>query len=281
MISSSDADKLNRSSAINRRVSLGTVLQQAETDSATVAEHAIAKAKLVRGYAGKATLSLAGGIPHQSTIIIGADKYEFLDTATGVNLAADANIGVAIGADAAATYANLLAAINGTAARRHATILKKSPSREHADGLGTELVTASIATNVLTVYQSTAQGNAVPGGTESIALSTTGLTDTPSWSYANLNLAGALPAERSLVTGKITITAAMVTAKAFSVVLPFTPTVLVTTLYNSAGTPRAFAGNDTLKINGAGLDLVLDVDGAGAGETALAAGDVIHFVAIA
>jgi hypothetical protein len=151
------------------------------------------------------------------TVTIGGTVYEFLSTGS---VAADANVAVLIGVDAAATLANFIAAINGTAAAQHAS-LTKTDAVTPAIGIGSAPVTATASSTTLLLWYTGNQGVSplnlthdqyanFPTAYPSFALSD-GLTAAVAWTIANFNLLPAVhPTAR--VQGMIGLRIDVVTA---------------------------------------------------------------------
>ncbi len=228
------------------------------------------------GYVGSASIPLTVNPTATDTIDIGATTIEFVAAAGDV--ADDANVAVEIGGSAAATFVNLLAALNGTAPSAHATIFK-TDSATPALGRSPELIRAvEPATNILAVMAADrVGGDILPGVAPSLAL-TDSLTAVVAWNYANLNLTGGVAAgkaKRTLVFH--TVTAGQITAGALTLVMPF----LVS--------KWAWVGLDTTGlVHTGGVDTVVQstVDSKGAftitfngGGADLAAGDVVAIFA--
>lgn len=179
-----------------------------------------------KGSPGQANIRLNTNPTAGDTISIGADVYEFL-AAIGNALTAGSTVGILRGANAAASLANIIAAINQTADAATAT------------GHGATSVVASIYnTDFLHIETADAPGgNSVPNSGASVALAD-GLTAAVNWDHANLSeVGGEVGMKRELV--KITCTAANI-ANNFDVVLPFTPMLATCVLVTDAsGVPSA------------------------------------------
>lgn len=90
------------------------------------------------------------------TVTLDGEVYEFVATSGAV--ANDANIAVEIGAGAADTFANFLAAVNGTADALHANITDVATTGQ-AKGVGTKPVfAADLGSQLLGLYYTGTQG---------------------------------------------------------------------------------------------------------------------------
>lgn len=181
------------------------------------------------GHVAQACLFLATLPTDTNTVTIGSDVYEF----EGVG----ANINVLKGANAAASRANLVIAINT---------------------LGTELVVAdqptTPATSVRIRPADRTGGTAQIGAGPSIAVSETLADASDVWNVANLNESGAA-AYKKVARGVIVITAESL-ASLFTLELPFTPAVLAWAAYNTSGLP--ITGKGQCVINGDYLEFDFD-----------------------
>jgi len=222
----------------------------------------------VRQYGSVAScrLLVANQIAHQDTIDIGTDVYEFLVSGSGLDVAADVNIGVLVGVDAEATRANLIAAINATDAdNAHATLLQ-TDSTTPAVANGTEsLVADEIGTTVRIRNADAAGGNPLPGE-QSIVLAEA-ITDAADiWDCGEVNmntLAGRGAGTQSTGYTKLAVTAAMITAGTVRVDFSFTATNFLASVESSAGVLKADgSGADTVAIANGGLLVTLN-NGAG------------------
>lgn len=175
---------------------------------------------LTRGIIPSAWIDLTTDPASTDTLTIGADVYEFLTAAASV--AADTNVAVERGGGAAATFANLLAAINGTADVAHATCFLIDGVTP-AVGRGTEAVRgAAGAANVLHIAPVVAYGSAVDApGSPNIALAET-LTAVVDWNTLNLNLhGGQVEAIRGATSFEIVVTAEHIAGVSLYTTLPF------------------------------------------------------------
>jgi len=191
------------------------------------------------GHVAQACLFLATLPTDTNTVTIGSDVYEF----EGVG----ANINVLKGANAAASRANLVIAINT---------------------LGTELVVAdqptTPATSVRIQPADRTGGTKQIGAGTSIAVSETLADASDVWNVANLNESGA-PPYKKVARGVIVITAESL-ASLFTLELPFTPAVLQWSAFTTAGLPKGDKGQCV--INGDYLEFDFDA-------TTLAATDYV------
>ena len=251
-------------------------------DAVTAAETAQGLAETAQGLAetaqaaAEAAVSNAGIIPLATidlstnpttgdSLLIGATTIEF--KAAGENVGADENVAVLIGVDAATTFASLLAALNGTAANPHASILLKAPSTDPAVGVSAEIILADdAAALLLRVVPATAPGGTAVPGPQALALADS-LTAAVNWSVTNLNKTlGVAAGTPQMAFGSYTITAGESEA-VFQP--PFTPTFLLVQVQTSAGVTKV-SGTGSMVIEGDHL-LITKGD--------LDAGDVVSFVA--
>lgn len=226
------------------------------------------------GYAGAAAISLATNPTATDTLTIGADVYEF--QAAAADLAADGNIAVLIGGSAAATLANLIAAINGSADSAHASIFQ-TDSTTPALGRGTEDITALDAgSGILAIFPSVGQGAGVPavGAAPSIALSDA-LTAAVSWDRANLSAApgGAADSKVQRCVIRHAVSAGDITAGSIVFIIPFVVSRWSWSAMTSAG-ELVDGGDDAIAVatHGTYSSAGLALNGQ-AGD--LAAGDVV------
>ena len=210
------------------------------------------------------TIDLGTNPTTGDTLLIGATTIEF--KAAAEHVSADTNVAVEIGVDADATFANLLAAINGTAANPHPTILLKAPSMLPAVGVSTASVLADEpAVNALRVAPAAAPGGTPVPGPADLALDDM-LTAAVSWSTSNLNKTlGVAAGTPQMAFGSYTITA----TEADAVFMPpFTPTFLLAAVQTSTGVVKV-SGLGTVVIEG---DHVIITKGD------LTPGDIVSFV---
>lgn len=238
---------------------------EAARDLAIAAQAAAEAAVSNAGVIPVATIDLTTNPSTGDTITIGASVFEF--KAAAEHVAADVNVAVLIGIDAAATFTNLVAAINGTAALAHASILLSGASTDPAVGRGAALVFAdTAATNVLRIVPALAVGGAALPGAAALALSDA-LTAVVAWSATNFNKTlGVAAATPLMSTGAYTITAGE-TEAVFQV--PFTVTQLLVSIQGSTGTVVT-SGTGTVVAVGSVVTIT---------KGNLSTGDVVTFVA--
>lgn len=187
------------------------------------------------------------------TVTIGADVYQF--KASGESVSNNARIAVQIGASAALTRANLIAAINARDANNlHANILNVAGTAP-AKANGTEKVRAFESGNNVVIEPT----RLVPGDSVSypsspsilLAEAITHASDIWVEGAVNLNtLGGRAEAMRQRSRSSTTITAAMITATARRVRFPFTPTGFTVQIRTATGAIRLTDGGDTFAIDG-------------------------------
>lgn len=204
------------------------------------------------GSLASASLVLSAQPTTTDTIGIGGDTYEFV--AAAGNVANDANIAVEIGASAAATRANLIAAINATDAdNQHATINNVADTAP-ALANGTEDVVADEVGTDVRVRTADAPGGNVLGASPSLVLAEVITAAADIWKEGNVNmntLGGAAPASRAHAIAEVTVTAAMVT-NGKQVSFPFTPTRFRVQVTDSFGVVRG-NGSDSFAIANDGV----------------------------
>jgi hypothetical protein len=115
------------------------------------------------GSVPSAILDLTTNPTDADTLTIGADVYEFCVVATNDDLANNTNIGVVVGADAATTAVNLIAAINATDQDcLHATLDNLDGSAAHACGtenIFARAVTQASCTQCIQIRPAQAEGD--------------------------------------------------------------------------------------------------------------------------
>lgn len=223
------------------------------------------------GSVATARLAMPNQPAHQDTIDIGADVYEFLLAGSGTVTALDANIVVPIGAAAADTRDNLLAAINATVLT--AGVFTK-PSGGAAAIIGTEPIVADELTTDVRIRSAFAPGGSVVGASPDILLAEA-ITDAADiWDVGNVNLntlAGVAGGEFQTGVTSLTITAAMLTAGDVRFDFEFTVVDFTVTVKSSTGAGK-ITGVDTVAIDNGGLLLTL-------GGVAIVATDVVTVMA--
>lgn len=214
-----------------------------------------------RGIIPSARLPLALNPVDTNTIVIGAHTFTFV-AALG---AAAANTQILLGGAVAASRTNLLNAINGVASASVVPGTVAVPS----------IVADEVAAGVIRIRLAATRGGAATPGTLAAALAETmGGAGNGPWSAANMNVSGRAEAEVQVTTGQVAITAEMVTATAYQLELPFTPTVLVWNVTTAGGVLRA--STDAVTIVGDAINIAL----AGGAPPAVQATDVFRFVAL-
>lgn len=273
-LTAEEAARIDKTDPVRRDHALGTRLQQLEaaTLDARVTVLEAVETTFDSGTIPAAQLDLSTNPTAGDAITIGADIYEF--QASG-DLDDDAHIGVVRAGSAAATLANLVAAINATDADGAHATLTQTDSETPALANGTESVLASIAggTNLVLKPATEPGGDALPSSPD-VALSDN-LTAAVAWSITNLNTGGGrAEGERRQSTTSFAVTAAMITAGVHFIEFPFTPASYAWSAKTSAGLPR-LTGADTLASAGGGaFQLTLNNDTAD-----LDAGDVVTVTA--
>lgn len=205
------------------------------------------------GVAASARLAMPNQPTTADTVTIGADVYEFVTTAGAV--ADDANIAVEIGGSAAATRANLIAAINAADPdNRHPNITNVATTAA-ALANGTEALVADELTTDVRIRTADAAGGTVQGGDPSIVLAEA-ITDAADvWKEGNINLntlGGRAAGDRASTLAEVTVTAAMIT-NGLRVDVPFTPSRFTVQVLTSAGVVVGTTSTDTFAIDNDGI----------------------------
>jgi hypothetical protein len=216
-----------------------------------------------RGVIAAARMAFSVNPTANDTIAIGSSTFKYV----GVLGAAVAQTQILIGGNAAASLASTLNAINGVT---DATVV---PATTPFAG---SIVADAVTATVLRIQTANVQGGtAVPAVPSTTTLTASISGGASAWSIANLTAAGGkVLADQDISSGILTITAAMVTAGAFDVELPFTPTAVLWSGYASTGVLRSV--NEAVTISGSAIHLAL----AGGGSPNWQAGDTFRFEAI-
>lgn len=150
--------------------------------------------------------------------------------------AADTTVQVLRGGSAAATYANLVNAINGDAASAGTGWLESTAPFTTA--VVADLVTATL----LRVMLATARGGkAIAGTSPSITLAAAVTGGAAAWTTANLNETGNPPGARCSAVATKTITAGNITAARADFDFPFPVGKFSVQAYSSGGVQRAYS----------------------------------------
>lgn len=193
------------------------------------------------GVVAYSEFSYSGQPTAGQTWTIGSNVYEARGAAA--SLSNDAYIAVLIGSTADDTYANLVAAINGTAPYWHASIFQ-TDGETAALGRGTANVVASqdATGNVVYLYRA-----ATPGGTKlkgapgSIALSDTVANGGP-WKLTNLNTSVGIETAKITKQATVVHTVAagdLTASQPLLVPVPFAPVAWRVAVFDANGVPRA------------------------------------------
>lgn len=224
-----------------------------------------------QGSVAVARLLMANQPADGDTIGIGADTYSFTDTGVNTVVNNDAHIAVVIGGSAAATRANLIAAINGAGTAGATVTLADAVTPALEDG--TENLLADEVGTTVRIRSASAPGGTVSGADPSIVLaeSITDAADVWDVGAVNMNtLAGAVKALRLEATAVLTITAAMITNKV-RVDFPFTVTGFLCQVRGSTGGLRTGVIGDLAVVDTGGILLTFD----GGAAPAIQANDVV------
>jgi hypothetical protein len=243
----------------------GTNLHGPSSDSlqTKLNEHDTALDGANAGVIPAARLNFATNPSNTNTVTINGHVFKFLTTP----IAADTTTQIVIGADAAASLALLVKAINGTA-----DVLIIPATTPHTLTLLADAVTAT----KLRIRKAATAGGAVATGDKltSYAVSETLANANDVWDRANFNSTGAT-ANAATARGTIAITAQMITALTATVELPFTPLSYGYCRMTSTGT--TLTCTDTVAISGNALLITM----AGGATPNLQAGDIVSFWASA
>lgn len=197
------------------------------------------------------------------TVTIGGKVFTCV-TALG---AAAANLQFLRGGSAAATYANLVDAINGKASTQGSTWVEATTP--FALALVADMVTATqLRLRFATARGGLAQAN-VSG---SVVLAASITAGAAAWTNANLNTIGKLASDVQQAYGAITVTAAMITATFIDVELEFQPTLYDIFVVTSAGVQKVITEVVTIPASQTSLHITT-----GTGATPLIAGDVLNY----
>lgn len=220
------------------------------------------------GVIPSARIDLSVNPTDTNTLTIGADVYEFVNTAVNANVGVDTRKGVVIGGAAANTLTSLIAAINNTVATPH-------PSLFLIDGVtaalsrGVENVVAVAAGTDLVIRPALSPGGTPVASSPSIALSDA-LTAVVAWSMTNLNLGGGRTTSTARVAHtQFTVTTAMITDGTHRFDVNFTVAGYLVGARTTGGVAKG-TGTDTVALSGSTFTLTL----AGGGGD-LADGDVV------
>lgn len=248
-LTDAEVARIDASDPVRRDHSLTARLQDAvarvtATEADVTAIEAVAETPFDAGLIPIAALDLDTNPTAGNTITIGADVYEFKSSG---NVAADTNIAVLRGADAAASLVNLLAAINAEDANNAHATLFKTDGTTPALANGTENVLATAPATSLFIQPADEPGGTLVPSSPSIALSDT-LAAAVAWSVTNLNTAGGrTEGQRSCVRVSFAITAAMITYGGTIFSVPFTPAGFTWSARTATGATRV-SGADTLAV---------------------------------
>lgn len=213
-----------------------------------LAEHDSALDRHDAGIIPSARLNFATNPSNTNTVTIGGHVFTFLTTP----IAATTYTQIVIGANAAASLALFVKAINGVA-----DPLIVPATTPHTLSLLADAVTATS----LRIRKAATQGGAVEAGAKvSLAVSETLADAADVWDRANLNETGRTLAP-SYTSGSVIITTQMIAAGAVFIELPFTPVDFGYSARSSTG--AIIPCTDLMTISGNALKLALE----GAGGT--------------
>lgn len=229
-ITSSEAKRVDRALALGttnfaaKMKAAVEVLDDAVEAPAGVAAVALEKSA---GVIPLASINLATQPTAADALTIGDTTFEFV--AAAGSLAADGNVAVDRGANAAAAQTNLVAAINGTAPSPHPTIFKTNGTTK-AKSRGAEKVFAWVASNVLYIVPADRPGGTPVAESPALDLSDT-LTAAVAWSVASLAFPAGAVWDGSL-SARLVVAAG---AAARAYYLPFAPVDYSFTIRTAAG----------------------------------------------
>lgn len=224
-----------------------------------LAEHDGALDKLEGGIIPSARLNFATNPSNTNTVTIDGHVFTFLTTP----IAATTYTQIVIGANAAATLALFVKAINGVA-----DPLIVPATTPHTLSLLADAVTATS----LRIRTAASQGGAVAiGAKTSLAVSETLANAADVWDRANLNATGRTLAPR-FTSGTIIISTQMIAAGAVFIELPFTPVDFAYSARSATG--AALATSDLVTISSDALKIALEGSG---GAADLVNTDIVSF----
>jgi len=215
-----------------------------------------------RGMIPSARVAFSVNPTANDTLAVGGTTFKFV-ASLGT---AGAQVQVLIGGSASATLTNTIAAINGDTTNANWT--------EATTPFAGAVVADAVTATVLRVMSATARGGnpaAISSGSVALTASVTG--GASAWNPTNLNAMAALPASSMVSVGKVTITAAMISAGSLNIELPFSPTILLYQAQSSAGVLRN--PSDVVAVSASTITITL---GGGASPN-LQANDVFAFLA--
>lgn len=232
----------------------GSVSLQTKLD-----DHDAALDKLEQGIVPGARLNFATNPSNTNTVTINGHVFKFLTTP----IAPDTTTQIVIGANAAASLALFIKAINGVS-----DPLIIPATTPHTLTLLADAVTAT----VLRIRFAAAQGSSTLaiGPKAAYAVSETLANANDVWSHADLVSTGRTLAPQ-VTRGTIIITAQMITATAVYVELPFTPIEYGYSRMTATGS--ILTCTDLVTISGTALKIAL----AGGATPNLQAGDIVSF----
>jgi len=211
-----------------------------------------------------AELILSNQPTDADTIDIGADTYEFIDSGVNLLVTADANIAVLIGGSAAATRANLIAAINATDGDNQHDSCLLTDGVTPAVANGTENLLADEVGNNVRIRYADAPGGSVTPGDPSIVLAEAITHAADIWTVGNVNLntlAGYAPGMHQEARTSVAVTAAMIT-NGLDIEFPFTVGGFLVQIRTSAGVIQGTTGTDTFLASGTAVAVVFGGGGA-------------------
>lgn len=197
------------------------------------------------------------------TVTIGGKVFKFV-AALG---AAVAQVQVLIGGNAAASYANLVDAVNGNTADQGTKWV------EATTPFALAVLADMAAATQFRLRMATARGGLVLAGVSgSVALAVSVSGGAAAWTKANLNVDGKAPSDCIQAYGAHTVTAAEVTAGFVDIDLEFQPTMQDIYVTTSAGVLKTMTEQVTLPANQQSIHSTI-----GTGGTTLIAGDIIYW----
>jgi hypothetical protein len=213
------------------------------------------------GVAPSAVLDFPSQPTPGNTLTVGADLYEFQPAAASVT--ADTNIAVLIGANAAATLTNWIAAVNAITVNNQSASIFRTNGTTPALANGTENVVAGNGFGT----QAWLRTSLVPGGdvapsNPDILLGENITAAGDVWIYGNVNmntLGGTVAGLRPQCAGTVVVTGAMVAANFIDFYAGFAVEWYLLYVQEAASNTLKWQGTfDTVENLGTGLRVTLD-----------------------
>lgn len=218
-------------------------------------------------------------LPNQPTLAdtatIGVDVYEFVNI--GGNVTDDANIAVAIGASAAETLTNWVAAINATYKPNENPFVNNVADDAPALANGTEFLFADVLGTDLRIRSAKYAGGPVAAADPDILLAENVTDAADVWREGDVNLntlAGRAEGVRGRAVAELAITAQMITDGTVRLDFPFVVAFFTVQVRTALGAIRA-AGTDAYTLDNDGVLVTFG----GGGDPDIQATDVLQLIA--